>query len=259
MTKRILNFIVLLLVLAGSFLIGLHFWNMYQYNKSLEENERIKDAFYQSIEESDPEDSETVIIEEPERPQEWILREEYLPLLAENKDTVGWVKIDGTTIDLPVVQGEDNQYYLKHAYSGVYSASGTIFMDFRNDIQDDNNILVYGHTIRANNMFADLNHYVNKASGQEYYQEHKELQFNSLYQDSIYDIFAIYIVDLNQEAYYLFPNYEEDEFDTYLDDIRRRSLVESDLQVNQTDQMLTLVTCYPPLDDARTIIHAVKR
>jgi hypothetical protein len=63
---------------------------------------------------------------------------------------------------------------------------------------------------------------------------------------------------LDQEKYYIYPHYEGDDFDAYLAEIRSRSIVVSDLEITETDQMLTLVTCYPPLDDARVIIHAVK-
>ena len=257
MRKRIINLVVLILVLAGSSLIGLHFWNLYQYNKSWEENERIKEAFYQAMEENPPEEAPS--LEPDETPAEWMIREEYLPLLAENPDTIGWIRIEGTTIDLPVVQGEDNAYYLKHAYSGVYSAAGTIFMDYRNDIQDDNNLLVYGHTIRANNMFADLNRYVDNESGQDFLEAHSTIEFDTLYQDNTYEIFSIYVVDLNKEDYYLFPHYGVDSLEDYLLEITGRSRYHSDIVVGPKDQMLTLVTCYPPLDDARTIVHAVKR
>ncbi|QRN85134.1 class B sortase [Clostridia bacterium] len=259
MKKRIINIILLLMILAGCFLISLHFWNIYQYNKAIEENERIKDTFYQAMGENASSEIEIPADESEEKPQNWGIREEYLTLLDENPDTVGWIKIEDTTIDLPVVQGKDNVFYLKHAYSGVWSATGTIFMDYRNDLQDDNNILVYGHTIRANNMFSELNHYVDTATGQEYYESHPEIIFNTLYQDNIYDIFSIYIVDLKKETYYIYPNYEGEAFETYLADIRSRSIIDSDLTITQADQMLTLVTCYPPLDDARVIVHAVKQ
>lgn len=74
-----------------------------------------------------------------------------------NNDYRFWINIDNTVIDYPVVQGEDNDIYLKHNFNNEKSISGTVFVDYRNSLNEDRNIVIYGHNMRNGSMFSDLN------------------------------------------------------------------------------------------------------
>ncbi len=260
MKKRIIWFIGTLIFTASTFYLGLTLWNQYQYRQAMAENENIKEIFYQEQQEQveiPPPASEDIDTEIEN--MEMLIRDEYSTLLEINEDTVGWIHIEGTVIDYPVVQGSDNDYYLRRAYTGSYLHSGTIFLDFRNDYLQDNNLIIYGHTITKNNMFADLNNYIDPDTGEDFFWRHNNIEFNNLFFDENYDVFSAYVVNLDEEDYYLFPRYEGEAWQSYIEEIRERSTVKSELVLSEDDQILTLVTCFPDLPDARTIIHAKRR
>lgn len=120
-----------------------------------------------------------------------------------NPDLVGWIYIEGTEINYPVVQGADNQYYLKHLFTGEWNSSGCIFLGARNctDLSDRNSIL-YGHHMKDGSMFHGLMEY----KSQEYYDEHPTVLF--LTPDANYEvkIFAGYVASVDADAWKLGKN-----------------------------------------------------
>ena len=192
---------------------------------------------------------------------DWVpreIRDDFLPLLEINEDVIGWITVPGTVIDYPVVQGEDNNYYLDHTFSREPAAAGAIFMDFRNDWRERNNnhLIIYGHNMRNGSMFSALNQYVRAGTRDTYMTNHNIIELNNLYEDSTWEIFSAYMVDLDQEEYYLFPNYSPENMDRFIAMAQRRSIVKTDIEVSPDDQLLSLVTCWSQLNDARSIIHA---
>ena len=165
-------------------------------------------------------------------------------------DAVGWITIDGTVIDYPVVQGEDNSFYLKHLPDGTANEAGSIMMDCANhpDFTDDVTIL-HGHHMRSGAMFGDLDLY--KSAG--YYAEHPMMRLFT--PDGDYDvaIFAAYSVD---GATFAYPTVFTGRagFDEFLHRARSRSCFTTDVEVGYGDRILMLSTCAYSYENERFLV-----
>lgn len=171
-----------------------------------------------------------------------------------NSDYKFWIKVDGTNIDFPVVQGKDNDFYLHHNFNKEKSFSGSIFVDSSNDLNNDSNIVIYGHNMRNDTMFAQMKHFKNE----NFFDENKYI---TLYKDGKklnFEIFSVYLSnakDLDSELKLSFSNKES--YETYLKEQADKSLFKReviDLQPN--NKIITLVTCSYEFDDARIVVVA---
>lgn len=164
-----------------------------------------------------------------------------------NENVVSYIKIKGTKVDFPVVQYKDNDYYLKHSFDNSKNKYGWIFMDYRNDSFNDNNTIIYGHTIDNKLMFASLKNILNDNSIDEIeiYEEGKFFK---------YKVFSVYIIDPVND--YLRINFPPEEYKMFLSDIKKRSIYNYDITPNENNKILTLSTCYK--EEKRLVIHAVK-
>lgn len=169
-----------------------------------------------------------------------------------NKDTVGWIKVENTRIDYPVVQYKDNEYYLHRNFEKKDSSVGVIFMDFRNRISPlDRNIIIYGHHMKDGSMFKDLILFKDK----DFFMNNPTIIFNTLYQESKWEIFSVYSADAKYD--YLVTEFAKDEeFIKYINEIKSKSDFKNDVQVNAGDHILTLSTCSYEFSGARTVVHA---
>src|SRR5690625_852382 len=118
------------------------------------------------------------------------IRPGFLPLLEQNEDVVGWITIDGTQIDYPIVQGEDNFHYLTRNFYHEDSRAGSIYMDFRNDVHltDEKNVILYGHRMRDGSMFENLTKYLDA----DFFNEYRMIEFDTLYDSYVGEVFAVY-------------------------------------------------------------------
>ena len=124
---------------------------------------------------------------EEDTDSKWI-RSGFDSLLAENEDVVGWITVDNTQIDYPIVQGETNNTYLYHNFYGEESRAGSIFLDFRNDIEAlDYNTIVYGHRMKDGSMFQQLTKFMKE----DFFQENRTFEFDTLYERYEAEIFAV--------------------------------------------------------------------
>ena len=173
-------------------------------------------------------------------------------LLGMNKDVVGWIKIPGTEIDYPVVQTEDNEFYLKHNLKKERSSRGSIFMDYRNSNDEkDHNTIIYGHNMKDGCMFAGLSAYKDRS----FYADHAFIEYDSLQQTMRWQIFSVYLTEPNSDL--LQVSFINDvEYAQYLDMVKSRSKYETDVKVTKDDKILTLVTCSYEFKNARLVIHA---
>ena len=175
-------------------------------------------------------------------------------LLEENEETVGWITIEGTKIDYPILQAEDNNEYLQRDFYKNYNILGSIFMDFRNDVSSlGKNTIVYGHRTKNGTMFEGLTDF----EDQTFYEKHKTFTFDTLYESYEAEIFAVY--NTTTDFYYIQTDFSsEEDFQTLLDEIDDRSLIESDVEVGPEDHILTLSTCDYKLDKekGRFVVHA---
>jgi len=177
-----------------------------------------------------------------------------LPLFRINPDTVGWLSMEGTRIDYPVVKGMDNEYYLANGFDKEPNVAGSIFMDSRN-IGDgsDRHTLIYGHRMKDGSMFRDLEKYQDDA----FYQSHRAFDLQTLHGTFRYRIFSAYVTDTDFP--FIRTRFEDDEYQIFLGQIQERNTHPADTEIKLTPQsrILTLATCSRAFEDARFVVHAV--
>jgi sortase B len=180
------------------------------------------------------------------------VQNKFVELTKKNEDIVGWLKIENTAIDYPVTQAEDNDFYLDKDVSKNANAAGSIFMDFRNNVVDlDRHIILYGHNMKDGSMFADLLHYESRWN----FQNQSFIQFDTLFTDAKWEIFSVYTTDANVD--YLQTEFQSDEeYRSFLETIKAKSLHSSNVILSQDDRILTLSTCSYAFNDARFVVHA---
>lgn len=175
-------------------------------------------------------------------------------LLSINPKTVGWLKINNTTINYPIVQAQDNDYYLDHNFDDEKDYNGWVFMDYRNNKNNlDNNTIIYGHNrYYSKVMFGTLNN-LNKKN---YYEEpdNKYITFNTLSGDYKWEIFSVYRIKTTSD--YLQIKFDsDDKYADFIKMITERSNIKFDKEVTTKDKILTLSTCAD--DYSRLVVHAV--
>lgn len=176
-------------------------------------------------------------------------------LQKKNKDIVGWIKVWGTDIEFPVVQTTDNEYYLTHSMDKTYNSAGWIFADCTNKLDGtDKNIVIYGHNRRDNSMFGTLKNVLNK----EWYDNENNyfIPFIQEGQSTIYEVFSVYQIE--NEDYYITTNFASiEEYQTFIDTIKSRSVKNFGIDVTTSDNILTLSTCADN-NKYRVVLHARK-
>ena len=180
--------------------------------------------------------------------------EDYEKLLSVNSETVGWIKLNNTKINYPVVKHEDNKYYLKHNFYNYSTNLGWIFMDYRNNIDTlSKNTIIYGHSnTKGDIMFGSL-YYVLKES---WYKNtnNQVITFNTLNAQMKWQIFSIYIIDPVSD--YLYTRFtSDDKYQAFIDLIKGRSIYDFNVGVSTDDNILTLSTCYAN-STKRLVVHA---
>lgn len=174
-------------------------------------------------------------------------------LLNINSDTKGWITVNNTRIDYPVVQAKDNEYYLKRDFNKHRNSMGWVFMDYRNDIDILNqNTIIYGHNINGGIMFGTLRYALNKNWSQK--DENRIITFNTLNSSMKWKIFSIYRIP-NTTDYLYTTFYDHDKYQAFLDLITERSIYDFEEELDTSDKILTLSTCHDRGKD-RIVLHA---
>lgn len=169
-----------------------------------------------------------------------------------NEDVLGWIMIPDTNLSYPLLQGEDNDYYLNHAWEKSRNAVGSIFVDYRSSADlSDFHTVIYGHRMNNESMFGQLHNYKNA----EYWEEHPKLYIADDNGSHTYEIFAMYMAD-SMETYQMdFDNRTEKwEFICYT---ISRTWVNTGVVPEVTDRIITLSTCTGNGHDTRWVVHAV--
>lgn len=170
-----------------------------------------------------------------------------------NKDTIGWLTVNNTRIDYPVVQAKDNDYYLKRDYYQNKNRHGWIFMDYRNNPDELNeNTIIYGHNLANQTMFGTLRYALNSY----WYKKsaNQIITFNTPNENMKFQIFSIYTIPTTNDYLDItFPT--TDAYQTYIDLVKGRSIYDFNIEVTTDDKILTLSTCANG-NDKRLVIHA---
>lgn len=170
-----------------------------------------------------------------------------------NKDTVGWLTVNNTRIDYPVVQAKDNDYYLRRDYYQNKNRHGWIFMDYRNNPDELNeNTIIYGHNLANQTMFGTLRYALNSY----WYKKsaNQIITFNTPNENMKFQIFSIYTIPTTNDYLDItFPT--TDAYQAYIDLVKGRSIYDFNIEVATDDKILTLSTCANG-NDKRLVIHA---
>lgn len=238
--QKLLN--IILIIFIGMFIISAkEITEWYLRNR---ENAKIQQEISQSI----------VICEDEENIQDkYIIN--FQELKQKNSDTVGWVKVNGTEVEHVVVQTKNNDYYLTHNFEKSYNKSGWIFADYKNKLDGtDKNLIIYGHNVKDNSMFGSLRNILKE----EWYNktENYEVILITEKETAIYEVFSVYQIE--NEDYYLQTNFANNqEFITFVNTIKSRSVKKFNVELTENDKILTLSTCGNN-SNYRIVLHAKK-
>ena len=184
---------------------------------------------------------------------------EYETLYNKNKKLIGWLKIDDTNIDYPVMQTSDNTYYLDHNYNQEYDKNGSIFLDYNCSVYPrSTNMIVYGHHMKSGNMFGNLQKYAKESYG----KKHSVITFDTIYEKAQYQVMYVFRSQVYNEDDIVFKYYQfieansETEFNSYMQEMSELSLYDTGVTAEFGDSLLTLSTCDSSQTDGRFVVVA---
>lgn len=184
---------------------------------------------------------------------------EYETLYNKNKKLIGWLKIDDTNIDYPVMQTSDNTYYLDHNYNQEYDKNGSIFLDYNCSVYPrSTNMIVYGHHMKSGSMFGNLQKYAKESYG----KKHAVITFDTIYEKAQYQVMYVFRSQVYNEDDIVFKYYQfieansETEFNSYMQEMSALSLYDTGVTAEFGDSLLTLSTCDSSQTDGRFVVVA---
>lgn len=186
----------------------------------------------------------------------------YEELYAANNDLAGWLSIEGTEIDYPVVQCEDDEYYLNHNFYNEEDNYGCLFMrDYADINTPGTNVIIYGHSMKDGSMFGSLDEY----ESEKFYAEHKLIHFDTLYEERVYEVMAVFPSRIYGEDEDVFKYYQfyqadtEEEFQDFYKNVKRLSLYDTGVTAEFGDTFITLSTCAYHVEDGRFVVVAKRQ
>lgn len=240
--KAILNLVIYIMLLSILLYSGI---KIYKWYKDKTNNSKIAEQI-----------KHTVIVEEKnedENKKEYKI--DFNKLKDQNNETVAWIKVNNTNIEYPVVKGTNNSFYLNHNFDKSNNSAGWIFADYRNKFDNtDKNIVIYGHNMKDNSMFGSLKNILNS----DWYdnEENTNITLYTENEKCIYKVFSIYKIE--SEDYYIKTEFSDDNnFEQFVNTIKKRSIKEFNTDVSKDDNILTLSTCANN-NKYRVVLHAKK-
>lgn len=226
--KNIISFILFIIIIICLTVI---LNKNYKYNKSIKTYQEIR-AIINNLEYNDEVEIKDKKLEEI------------------NPEYKFWLNIPNTVIDYPVVQGTDNEFYLKNNFYKEDDVGGTIFIDYENNILKDKNLILYGHNMRNGSMFSDIN----KFKEREFFEEGKII-INKDNKNYYYEVFSVFV---EQSENIILKNsfYNNDEFNDYINNLKEKSMYNKENKIKENSSIITLYTCSYEFDGARTIVSA---
>ncbi len=182
----------------------------------------------------------------------------YMELHEDNNDLAGWLSIEGMRIDYPVMQCEDDEYYLHHDFYGEDSKYGCLYVRAQADLEAGTNFVIYGHNMKDGAMFGDLDLYLKES----FYKEHAIISFDTLYEERSYEIVAVFrskVYNADEDVFKYYQFYQadtEEEFEDFYSHIKELSLYDTGVEAQFGDTFLTLSTCAYHVKDGRLAVVA---
>ncbi len=198
----------------------------------------------------------TVIVEdknEDENKEEYTV--DFDKLKEQNNETVAWIKVNNTNVEYPVVRSTNNSFYLNHSFDKSKNSAGWIFADYKNKFDNtDKNIVIYGHNMRDGSMFGSMKNILNT----DWYENEENANITLFTENEkcIYKVFSVY--EIESEDYYIKTEFSnENEFEKFIETLKKRSIKDFNIDVSKDDNILTLSTCANN-NKYRVVLHAKK-
>ncbi len=243
MKNKKLKYIIILVLVLGIVYLKISDLKVRQAQNEIQEishgiMEDIQETTNVTVESSDIVD----IKENIDQIEEVLVKNEKVIKLIEkfeNEDIVGYLSIEDTSISYPVLQSVDNEFYLKYDAYKKESKAGSIYLDYENDIEKlDYNTVIYGHNMKEKIMFHDLRYY----KEEEFYKNHKYIEFTTLYNEYVYEIFSVY--ETGVEFPYINVLFQsEEDFFKLSSEFKEKSIYDTGIDISKTDKVITLSTC----------------
>lgn len=240
--KKLFNVVMRIIELIFLILLVYSSINIFKWYNNNKENKQIINEIAESV----------TINEDTNEEKKYKINFEELK--QKNSDTVAWLKVENTNIEFPIVQANNNSYYLTHNFDKKYNVAGWIFADYKNKLDGtDRNIVVYGHNMRDNSMFGSLKDVITE----EWYnnEENKYITFVTENDYQTYQVFSVY--QIQTEDYYIQTEFKSNEFQEFIDTITKRSKKDFGINVSKEDTILTLSTCSNN-NKYRVVLHSVR-
>ncbi len=185
--------------------------------------------------------------------------DEYKTLYNNNKSLIGWVRIDDTLIDYPVMQSKSNDYYLNHNFDQEKDNNGSIFIDSECSIWPrSQNIIMYGHNMKSGKMFGDLKKY----KQEDFAKDHPYIFFDTLYDKGKYQVMYVFGDNVYDEVEVTFKYYQfidansQEEWESAMSDMSAKSLYNTGVTASYGEDIITLSTCDYEKDAERFVVVA---
>jgi len=262
--KKILLIVLLILILIALALAGLIGWELYTdwqsrsfYSSLLSEVESSRSVHVveHTDEGAEADDDEGVPTSEPVAAgyREWTPYVDFRALNYDYPGIVGWIKLDDTLLNYPVMQYHDNDYFLTHLPDGTQHRSGSIFLDYRNNSDfSDKSILIYGHESRVDDMFGALKNYRKQA----FYNANPIMYLYTPEQDFLIVPFAAYLAHPVRD-HPIMEFSSDEQFLGYVANLKSNSFIRTNVDVSSEDRLVSLVTCAYDFDNARLIVVGI--
>lgn len=199
-----------------------------------------------------------------------VMLPEYAALYEQNSDMIGWLRIEDTVIDYPVMQTmEDEDYYLDYDFNGDANSNGSLILDtdstagvgtarcqYINGTSPSTNLIIHGHTMRSGMMFGGLKQYAEKSYG----EKHSMICFDSLYEKREYELISVFYsqVYMNTDDVFKYYNFfqadTQEEFDNWYENIKAMSLYDTGVTAEYGDEFITLSCCSYQVEDGRFVV-----
>lgn len=184
-----------------------------------------------------------------------VIQEKFKELYKKNKDFVGWITVDGTDVDYPVMQADDNEYYMQRNFDKEYFGAGSIFLDYRCDITNmfkSAHQIIYGHNMNNGSMFQTLTRY----EDEQFFKDNRYIILNTIYGDYQFEIFSVHESPVSY--YYINTDFNSsEEWLGFIEELQSKSMFETDIELTKDDVVLTLSTCTNRHDsNYRFVVHA---
>ena len=259
MGKKILGMILMIIFLGIGSYAGIMFYTEYADAQESEATfEELQQMITQPTELPVPDMDPAADEEATDAPVEnSTIFDNYRAMQEMNPDMVGWISIEGTTINYPVMQSPENpDYYLKHSFEKSWSDYGVPYVDAGCVISTSNNLVIYGHNMKNGSMFHDLVQYKSR----EFYEAHPIISFDLIDEQGRYQVVAAFCYNTNEESFEYNKHVvmDEAEFAEYVASCKKRSLYDTGVTAVYGDQLITLSTCEYTYTNGRIVVVAKK-